>query len=93
MHSRTLISSSGEDAVGVEVCSTRGEMGDLLTELSRTSRKGATRADRRASEMRSRSFVVKYSACPHGYSACGFRKPWGVMSPIGLDYLDPLIII
>jgi len=93
VHSRTLISSSGEDAVGVEVCSTRGEMGDLLTELLRTSRKGATRAGRRASEMRSRSFVVEYRACPHGYSACGFRTPWGVMSPMGLDYLDPLIII
>lgn len=68
-------------------------MGDLLTELFRTSRKGPTRAGRRASEMRSRSFAVEYRACPYGYCACGFRSQWGVMSPAGQDYLGRLIII
>ncbi len=46
--------------MGVEVRSTGEEIGDLLTELLRTSRKGATMLGRRSVEMRSKHFAVEY---------------------------------
>lgn len=60
-------------------------MGDLLTELLRTSRKWVTRAGRRSTEMRSRSLLSNTELVPMVTLLADLETPRGVLSPAGLD--------